>query len=156
MRSTTVVRFAAAITDRPNVEVLLSWDGQPLRLLSFHCKRPSNSKDLAIQTAEYNALADWFQQRPEAPAVAVGDFNATPWSQRVRSFLSQASLPQMQTGFSLRPSWPSGSIGLMGIPIDLCVHNSFLQVVEGEVGPDIGSDHYPIYYQISRVRLDER
>ena len=156
VRSTEIVRFVAAVTDRPTIETLLSMDDQPLRLLSFHSKRPSNAETLDIQTAEYRALADWFQRRPDVPAVAVGDFNATPWSRRVRGLLSQASLPHTQTGFSLRPSWPSGSIGLLGIPIDLCVHNSFLQVVEGEVGPNIGSDHYPIYFRLSRLTSDDR
>ena len=156
VHSTEIVRFAESVTDRPCAQVLLSWDGQPLRLLSFHCKRPSNSENLDIQAAEYQALADWFQRKPGTLAVALGDFNATPWSRRVRSFLNQAGLPQEQTGLSLRPSWPAGPIGLLGIPIDLCVHNSFVQVAEGEVGPDIGSDHYPIYCRIARVKRDAR
>lgn len=152
VESSDVLRFAEAVTDRPHIELQLSWDDQPLRWLSFHCKRPSTAANLAIQSAEYSALAAWFQQQPDTPAIAVGDFNATPWSQRVRALLRDADLGQHQTGFSPRPTWPSGPVALAGIPIDLCVHNKALTIAEHHVGPNVGSDHYPIYCRVIRVK----
>ena len=156
VESSRVLRFAEGVTDRPHIELLLSWDDKPLRLLSFHCKRPSTGANLAIQSAEYRALAQWFDEQPDAPAIAIGDFNATPWSQRMRALLADAKLPSDQTGFSPEPTWPAGPVALAGIPIDLCVHNEALTIVQHEVGPHIGSDHFPIYCRVTRMARDDR
>ena len=124
VRSARAGRFAADLTDRPHVELAVARDNVRFRLLSFHCSRPRNAKTSAIQAAEYEALAAWFQQSPSTHSVAIGDFNAAPWSQTVRHFLRGAALPTAQSGFSLAPTWPAGALGLIGVPIDLVTHGA--------------------------------
>jgi endonuclease/exonuclease/phosphatase (EEP) superfamily protein YafD len=148
VHSARVGRFAEELTDRPHVELAVSRDNVRFRLLGFHCSRPRNTKTIGVQAAEYEALAAWFRQSASTHSVAIGDFNATPWSQTVRHFLRRAALPTAQSGFSLAPTWPAGAVGLLGVPIDLVTHSAGLQV-ETEIGPDIGSDHYPILCRVT-------
>ena len=154
IQSSRIERLAGDVADRSSVALELAWDEQPLRLLSFHCIRPGAGNKLAIHRAEYDALVEWFRAVPNEPALAIGDFNATPWSQRVRTTLRATGLPRRQDALAVRPTWPSGPLLAVGLPIDLCVHNAHVRVSQSEVGPDIGSDHLPLYCLISPVSAD--
>lgn len=152
--SSRVLHLAREQTERPHVEVLVSEGDTRIRILSFHCSRPRNPKTAAIQRAEYDELATWFRASPPGHALAIGDFNASPWSGTVRRFLSEADLPTKQSGFGFSGTWPAGVLGPIGVPIDLAVHSAGLRV-ETETGPDIGSDHYPILSRVFVVALDD-
>lgn len=143
VRSTAVIWNDAA-GDRPFIEAEFSRGAARLRLLGFHSIRPDHGN----QAAEYEALAAWFQRASAAQSLAIGDFNATPWSQMVRHLLTRGNLPDLQTGFSFAPTWPAGPIGRFGVPIDFAVHSAGLHV-ETHVGPHINSDHYPIYSRVA-------
>ena len=43
----------------------------------------------------------------------------------------------------MRATWPSGLI-LLRIPIDYCLVSEGIGVMDVQVGPDIGSDHFPL------------
>ena len=143
VQSADILRNAAA-GDRPFAEAEIALGGLRFRLLGFHSIRPNHGN----QAAEYEELAAWFQRSPTAHSVAIGDFNAAPWSQMVRHLIVRANLPALQTGVSFAPTWPAGPIGRFGVPIDFAVHSAGLHV-ETHVGPYIDSDHYPIYSRIS-------
>lgn len=75
--------------------------------------------------------------RGDAPALALGDFNATPWS---------SAAPQLAAGGwrwfgGLQPTWPHAA---WGIPIDAVWGHGAWQVADRAVGPSIGSDHRPV------------
>lgn len=75
-----------------------------------------------------------------------GDFNATPWSPFFRDFLRHSRVSAGASTWSLNPTWPAGSVGtvLLRIPLDHCRVSADLAVVSQQVGPDIGSDHFPL------------
>ncbi len=79
------------------------------------------------------------------PAFVAGDLNATPWSNAF-SKLDQAGL-RRATG--LTPTWPAIGRGWMGIPIDHVLVTPHWSVVERRVGPNIGSDHFPVMVRIA-------
>jgi endonuclease/exonuclease/phosphatase (EEP) superfamily protein YafD len=72
-----------------------------------------------------------------APALAIGDYNATPWS--------NAAPILVQGGWrwfgGVQPTWRNSA---WGIPIDAVWGHGPWQVVGHEVGPPIGSDHRPL------------
>lgn len=146
VRRARLLHFEKEVSQRPYGELVLEIDAQKLRFLSFSTRRPGNRSDLATQERELAALGRWFEQGENVPSVAVGDFNATPWSRVMRQMLASSDLPPRQTGLSMAPTWPAW-IGGVGIPIDLCVHGAGVQV-STIVGPDIGSDHYPICCEV--------
>ena len=78
------------------------------------------------------------------PAIVVGDFNSTPWSEAFRLLTEPADLTNSQDGFGYSGTWPAQLPALMRIPIDHLVYEDGLTVVDREVGPALDADHRPI------------
>jgi endonuclease/exonuclease/phosphatase (EEP) superfamily protein YafD len=73
----------------------------------------------------------------------VGDLNVTPWSPTFRDLLQAPGLVDTARGRGLRGTWPVCLPG-MRIPIDHCLVSGDLQVLDRQVGPGVGSDHFPV------------
>ncbi len=81
--------------------------------------------------------------------IIVGDLNITPWSVFFQKFLNETELRDSQLGYGVQASWPS-YIPFFGIPIDHVLVSPNIQVLHREVGPNVGSDHWPV---IVKLRL---
>ena len=86
-------------------------------------------------------LSTIVQQTGNMPMVVAGDLNATPWS----TALSGAERTGLRRTTSLAPTWPRSGRGIIGIPIDHILATSHWQRGPSGRGPDIGSDHYPVF-----------
>jgi len=85
------------------------------------------------------------------PVVAIGDFNASPWTNAVLEF-------QDTTGFRCGPgawigTYPAELAGRkipawLAIPIDIAMAGRGARVVSRRHGPRIGSDHWPILAEV--------
>ncbi len=73
-----------------------------------------------------------------------GDFNSTPWSWPVRRLLSSTDLLNSQVGFGLQPSFSAETNLLLRVPIDHLFHSPALEVTDRQLGPPLGSDHFPL------------
>jgi len=83
-----------------------------------------------------------------APAIVAGDLNATPWSSGLRAAQAQGLLRAQ----GLAPTWPVPVASVFGIPIDHVLASSAQwRVAASGRGPDIGSDHRPVYARLQRV-----
>jgi endonuclease/exonuclease/phosphatase (EEP) superfamily protein YafD len=45
--------------------------------------------------------------------------------------------------YGYQPTWPT-FLSVMSIPIDHCLHTSGVQILNREVGREMGSDHLPL------------
>jgi endonuclease/exonuclease/phosphatase (EEP) superfamily protein YafD len=78
------------------------------------------------------------------PVVVMGDLNATPWSAHFRRLLRDSGLLDSERGRGLQPpSWPAHNF-LLRIPLDHFLHSRDVVVNRRCIGPDNGSDHYPL------------
>jgi endonuclease/exonuclease/phosphatase (EEP) superfamily protein YafD len=84
----------------------------------------------------------------EAPIVLLGDLNTTPWSPIYRQFIEDSGLRDARDGFGLLSSWPTGNPPLL-IPIDHALVSQQIVVHNLYLGPDVGSDHYPLILDFS-------
>ncbi len=75
--------------------------------------------------------------------MVLGDFNTTPWNYYFQKFLKESGLRDSSQGFGPQPTWPNFS-RLLSIPIDHCLHSAEIVIVGRQIGPDVGSDHYPV------------
>jgi len=75
--------------------------------------------------------------------VLMGDLNITPWSTHYRHFIEVSRLKNSSEGRGIFPSWPVFA-PLMLIPIDHFLHTGGIRVTAKRVGPNVGSDHYPV------------
>ena len=73
----------------------------------------------------------------------MGDLNVSPWSAEFRQLLKDSQLRDSTKGFGLQPTWPT-HVRLMQIPIDHLLYSSDIKIIDRRVGPNIGSDHYPL------------
>lgn len=77
--------------------------------------------------------------------IVSGDFNTTIHSPVLRNFVSQAKLAVTRQGFGWKPNWMRHTP--LAIAIDYIFYRPGMhfQVVDFDVMPDIGSDHWPIF-----------
>lgn len=118
------------------------WTTQ-LAVLGTHPLAPTDEERAELRDAQLAFAGQWASGQTGA-YVVVGDFNSTPWSWPFRRLMSSAELLNSQTGFGLQPTFSSESNLLLRIPIDHLVHSPALEVTDRQLGPDLGSDHFPL------------
>ena len=141
-------------SERPMLEATIQWGGKEVAILSIQLTRPQSDGTSAFQKVEFDAVADWsIRQHKESKreVVAIGDFNSTPWSGRFREFLHQTNLHNSQRGFGLQPTWHAILPPPLMIAIDHCLHSQSITTINRATGPNIGSDHLPIFVELRRV-----
>jgi endonuclease/exonuclease/phosphatase (EEP) superfamily protein YafD len=99
------------------------------------------------------------RNRPELPALAAvigrtpgsrivfGDFNTTEGSPGFADFIQTTGLRDSRLGFGRQPSWPAD------MPYRLALEHALvstdLAVVARRLGPEIGSDHFPLILDVA-------
>lgn len=127
-----------------HIETQLDWNGQPIRLTAWHPMPPISQYDHTKRNHQLQALAKAAKASGQ-PAIVAGDLNATPWSNAF-SKLDQAGLRRAS---GLAPTWPAVGYGWIGIPIDHVLVTQQWSVVKRQVGPNLGSDHLPVFVRIA-------
>lgn len=115
-------------------------------LLSAHAPRPGPGRGLRNRVLEAIAgLARRAERRGDL-AVAIGDFNITAFSPDF-ALLTDAGLRDTALGRGYPASWPVW-LGRLGIGIDQVLVAPQIGVSGRWLGPDIGSDHYPLFVEL--------
>ncbi len=126
----------------PSVIARFAIDGQKLTLIGTHPRPPTSWTRAKSRNHQLAELAEFVSARQE-PVILLGDLNVTPWSPFFRDLLRSTGLRDSREGFGLHPTWPT-SFPPLWIPIDHVLVSSNIVVHNREVGPDLGSDHYPV------------
>jgi endonuclease/exonuclease/phosphatase (EEP) superfamily protein YafD len=79
--------------------------------------------------------------------IVVGDLNRTGASPLFGDFLRATGLRDSRRGFGRQPTWPNESF--YRIAIDHAFVSDDLAVVDRRIGPDIGSDHFPLIVDLA-------
>ena len=139
--------------NRALLKARISYNDREITLLCFHVISPRNTKTVAYQEIEFDALASWSQkiQNGKQDLIVIGDFNSTPWYGPFRELVSKSGLINSQRGFGIQTTWHSVLPPVLRIPIDHCLHSKSLTTIKRFVGDDIGSDHLPLFVEL---RLD--
>jgi endonuclease/exonuclease/phosphatase (EEP) superfamily protein YafD len=148
---TTQIINLPSYSDRPLIETTVQWGNRQVAVLSFSVIRPRNPETSAFQIVEFDAVSDWGHRQQKENAsdvVIIGDFNSTSWSSRFRSLLHKSDLHNSQRGFGFQPTWHSDLPSWFMIAIDHCLHSKSLQTRNRGTGPNIGSDHLPLFVEL--------
>ena len=143
-----IVRFGDAISP-PTITATINAGRRPFTLIGFH-PWPPVSADLAEgRNEQLQALATRVRQS-QVPVLVLGDLNLSPWSPWFTQLLTDTGLRDSRRGRGLQPSWPAGWWPLW-IPIDHALFSAGIRIGHREIGPAIGSDHYPVIvdFQVS-------
>jgi endonuclease/exonuclease/phosphatase (EEP) superfamily protein YafD len=143
--SSGVLTFGFSESDPRAVEVtttVAGWD-RPVTILASHPLAPTDAERASLRDAQLAFAADWASNQ-SGPYMVVGDLNATPWSWPFRNLLEKGGLRNSQTGFGVQPTFAATSNPLFRVPIDHLVHSDALVVRQRQLGPSLGSDHFPV------------
>ena len=117
-------------------------DGAAVQFVGMHPRPPmwgqsTASRDAHLLSAALEARAS------ETPTVIAGDLNAVPWESVMRRAKRIGSLLDPRIGRGLHPTFQTDSL-LVSWPLDQVLYQDQLTLLDFEVLPDFGSDHYPV------------
>lgn len=123
--------------------------GDTLQLFCIHPTPPmpqenptSTARDAELMlTAEMSRKAD-------LPVIVMGDFNDVPWSATTELFTEYSGLLDPRKGRGLVNTYSADNI-LMRWPLDHIFVSPEFRFLDMERGPDVGSDHFPLYLKLS-------
>lgn len=122
----------------------------PVQVLSSHTLAPTTEERAGLRDAQLAFAAGWAAEQSGAYFV-VGDLNATPWSWPFRHLLAEGRLRNSQIGFGLQPSFSATSFALLRVPIDHLLHSDIIRIRDRRLGPNLGSDHFPLVVDLEYV-----
>ncbi|MEM7114526.1 MAG: endonuclease/exonuclease/phosphatase family protein [Chloroflexota bacterium] len=87
----------------------------------------------------------------------MGDFNSSPWSVYFQEFVWETGLRNGRLGYGIAPTWPAPRFALNQFPhlapaltpLDHILYSPDMTLNSFEVGPYVGSDHYPLIVKLS-------
>lgn len=106
-------------------------------------KGPAYARD---RDAQLRAIAEFVAAAP-LPCVVAGDLNATPWSAAFRDLVKHGGLRDTARGRGVQATW-NARVWAPRIPIDHILVPPGTEVLRRTVGPDVGSDHFPVEVEI--------
>lgn len=112
-----------------------------------HSQNPIFTNDFSDRTGQFMNLAQEINER-SAPVIVAGDMNTTPFSPVFREFIRVSGLRDSRNGFGWQPSWPA-NFPFLWLPIDHILVSQGIRVNNRTTGPHIGSDHYPVFAELS-------
>lgn len=125
------------------LEVILPWEGKTMRVLVVHPLPPVSDYSTKRRNRHIKVLGDYIAAS-SMPTVVLGDFNMTPWSPYFRAFTKAAGLSRVEPAWGRGATWPSMLPAFFRIPIDHILVSEHIAAGDLEVGPDLGSDHFPV------------
>jgi endonuclease/exonuclease/phosphatase (EEP) superfamily protein YafD len=127
--------------------VRLGVNGKIVELAGVHLARPFYPE---LQQADIEAVTAFVQSRT-GPLIVAGDFNAAPWTVKLKTFTKETGLGRFNSYY---PTWPMRwqSTPLLPIvPIDNVFASSHFAKIGTTVGPRLGSDHRPVIADIALI-----
>ncbi len=129
------------------VSATLQINGKKVVFYGIHFPKPIYMNEFTVRSKQIMSLADKANEQ-SVPVIVAGDFNATPYSPAFKKLLRKSGLKDSREGFGWQPSWPT-LFPLLWIPIDHILVSPEIQVHKRGTGSYIGSDHYPVFAELS-------
>ena len=140
--------------DRPGyppwISLMLRWarldvNGTTFELAGIHLARPFYPE---LQQQDVAVLTQFVQSRT-LPLIVAGDFNMSPWTEKLERFTEATELKRYNT---VHLTWPMRWRNLQLIPL-VAIDNVFASrhfaAIATKGGPRLGSDHRPIIADIA-------
>lgn len=117
-------------------------------LIATHPFPPVGQRQFEVRNKHLTHLAAFISRENFDNVAVIGDLNTSSFSKNFQLFKEKASLKDSREGFGILPSWPANAF-LLQTTLDHALVSENVSVLKREVGEHIGSDHLPIYLEIS-------
>lgn len=145
-----ILRFGEASI--PMVVASFPLEKGTLKLVGAH-PLPPVSEEYALRRNELLASIGSIVRDATGPCLVIGDFNIAPWSPHFQDLLADSKLRDTRRGWVVGATWPT-HLPLLMTPIDHALVSADINVIDRQVGPEIGSDHLPIVLDIAVTAAD--
>ena len=126
----------------PSIEATLVVNEGPITVIVTHALPPRSSLLSHFRDEQFIRMGKR-KNSYHKDIILLGDLNNTPWSPSYRQLENSLQLHNARQGFGICASWPTVGPPLL-IPIDHCLVSHRIKVSNCQLGPSIGSDHYPL------------
>jgi endonuclease/exonuclease/phosphatase (EEP) superfamily protein YafD len=132
---------------RPSLVVTVEFENKDITIVGTHPFPPVRGWKSNSRNFHFEAISERVRILDQ-PVLVLGDLNASCWSAPFQQLLETAGLKNSARGFGIQPTWPTW-MPLLMIPIDHCLHSPDLHVLDRRVGPNVGSDHLPLFVELA-------
>jgi len=136
------------VKDSVHAHLVVEFDGVPLDILAAHLMVPTTKDQARMRNQQLAALTERMSTMKN-PRMLVGDLNITPFSPLFDDFLGATGLVDARRPFGIHITWPTNAVPVW-IPIDHCLADPSISIVNVQQGPKFGSDHYPLEITIQK------
>lgn len=141
-RGYPALRVELPLADRP----LVFWLVHPPAPIWITGRLPHSNPDIAALGRRIG--------RDRGSRLVVGDLNRADGSPYFWAFVRDTGLRDSRFGFGRQASWPTWSP--YRIAIDHAFVSDDLVVIDRRLGPDVGSDHFPVLIELAPTDRDRR
>lgn len=139
--------------DVPSILATVEMGPTHLAVLATHPLPPGGAEYSRMRNEQLGRIPGMV--RPAAPLILLGDLNVTPWNRHFRTLLKDAGLLDSARGRWVQPTWPVQNV-LFRVPLDHFLHSPDVVVARRLIGPDVGSDHFPLIVDFAIVPAREK
>ncbi len=134
--------------DIPSIDAQLRLpSGDEVRLFAVHPNPPRPGESTRKRDAELIIVGREVREDPSA--IVLGDLNDVGWSRTTNLFQEVSGLLDPRRGRGLYPTYNANS-WIFRYPLDYLFHSDDFRVVKLRILSDIGSDHFPLFVELSR------
>lgn len=144
LREHRIVEFGDAGV--PSIVATFTDPAGDYTLIATHPVPPKGPDYARDRDAHLRGIADFVAASP-LPCVVAGDLNATPWSAAFRDLVARGGLVDTALGRGVQATW-NARAWAPRIPIDHVLVPPGTAVLRRTIGPDVGSDHFPVEAEI--------
>jgi endonuclease/exonuclease/phosphatase (EEP) superfamily protein YafD len=130
-------------THIPYVDAYLN--NEDIRFIGLHASSPISEKRVLMKKRELQEITELVKDETK-PLVVMGDFNETPWTNNFKNFVKESGLRNASVGYGFIYTWPTWIF-----PLATQIDHAFIKNISDgsfESHRNIGSDHYPISFQV--------
>ncbi|MDF3128621.1 endonuclease/exonuclease/phosphatase family protein [Kiritimatiellaeota bacterium B1221] len=131
----------------PSLGVEFEHQQQKVFFLATHPLPPASREYSESRNLQLTEIAR-FLADSSGPVILAGDLNTSPWSPIFKDLLKISGLKNSMQGYGIQPTWPTVFPPLW-IPLDHLLHSDEFTITERQLGPQQGSDHFPVEVTLS-------
>jgi endonuclease/exonuclease/phosphatase (EEP) superfamily protein YafD len=121
-------------------------NGEEIMLHAIHPEPPFPGDDSGERDAELVTVGRRVRDEGRA-AIVMGDLNDVAWSRTSRLFREVGGMNDPRVGRGFYPTF-NANYPLLRWPLDHLFVSPHFELVELDLLPDIGSDHFPIFFRL--------
>lgn len=144
IKNQEIVYYPGDPVEHPQIRCQLKSSAGLIKCIVAHPTVPK--KLVASRNAELLAIGE-VAAKSGSRCVVFGDLNCSPWSYYFARLLDEGRLNDSEQGFGPQPSW-STEMFFPFVPIDHFLVSKDIEVFNRALGPNIGSDHLPVYVDL--------